>query len=86
MSYQSPPLPEWGSGRTESEKQRNQVKSRFYYLFWGIATTSVVLGQVYVGAGYRAYSKALMQIFESVAVEFERDNPTGQYEFINDSN
>ena len=33
---------------TQSEKQRNQVKSRFYYLFWGIATVSVVAGQLYV--------------------------------------
>tara|TARA_E500000331_G_scaffold349270_1_gene392207 strand:- start:497 stop:631 length:135 start_codon:yes stop_codon:yes gene_type:complete len=31
------------------EKVRNQVKSRFYYLFWGIATFSVVAGQLYVG-------------------------------------
>ena len=30
------------------EKQRAQVKSRFYYIFWGVATVSVVLGQVYV--------------------------------------
>ena len=38
------------------EKVRNQVKSRFYYLFWGIATFSVVAGQVYVGTG--AYNVA----------------------------
>ena len=42
------------------EKVRNQVKSRFYYLFWGIATFSVVAGQLYVGAGYRAYAGALL--------------------------
>ena len=35
------------------EKVRNQVKSRFYYLFWGVATVSVVLGQIYVGNGQR---------------------------------
>ena len=54
------------------EKQRNQVKSKFYYVFWGVATTSVVLGQLYVGAGYRAYAGALMRIFDSVEVEFNR--------------
>ena len=54
------------------EKQRNQVKSKFYYIFWGVATTSVVLGQLYVGAGYRAYAGALMRIFDSVEVEFNR--------------
>ena len=54
------------------EKQRNQVKSKFYYIFWGVATTSVVLGQLYVGAGYRAYAGALLRIFDSVEVEFNR--------------
>ena len=37
----------------KSNKLRNQVKSRFYYLFWGIATFSVVAGQLYVGQGFR---------------------------------
>ncbi len=35
------------------EKIRAQVKSRFYYFFWGTATVSVLLGQLYVGSGYR---------------------------------
>ena len=35
------------------EKQRAQVKSKFYYIFWGVATFSVVAGQLYVGSGYR---------------------------------
>ena len=35
------------------QKQRHQVKSKFYYIFWGICTVSVVLGQIYVGSGYR---------------------------------
>lgn len=30
-----------------------QKKSRFYYYFWGTAALAVVLGQVYVGTGYR---------------------------------
>ena len=30
-----------------------QIKSHWYYIFWGIATVSVVAGQVYVGTGYR---------------------------------
>jgi len=69
MSYVSPP-PMW---EPKKEKQRNQVKSRFYYLFWGIATVSVVLGQVYVGAGYRAYAGALLRIFDAIEVEVGRD-------------
>ena len=35
------------------DKIRAQMKSRFYYLFWGAATISVVAGQIYVGTGYR---------------------------------
>ena len=33
-------------------KQRHQVKSRWYYIFWGSATLSVFVGQLYVGSGY----------------------------------
>ena len=55
------------------EKQKAQVKSKFYYIFWGVATTSVVLGQLYVGAGYRMYAGALMKIFDAIEVEVGRD-------------
>ena len=58
------------------EKVRNQVKSRFYYLFWGIATFSVVAGQVYVGSGYRVFANSLNRIFDTIEVqvsdEYER--------------
>ena len=65
-----PPLPEWGPNRIM--KQRAQVKSRFYYIFWGIATFSVVAGQLYVGSGYRAYAGALLRIFDAIEVEVGR--------------
>jgi len=61
--------------KTKREKQRNQVKSRFYYIFWGAATVSVFAGQLYVGSGYRMYSRALMKIFESVRMEFVEEDP-----------
>ena len=48
------------------EKVRNQVKSRFYYLFWGIATFSVVAGQLYVGSGYRMFARSLNRILDTV--------------------
>tara|TARA_Y100000817_G_scaffold293829_1_gene267161 strand:- start:46 stop:234 length:189 start_codon:yes stop_codon:yes gene_type:complete len=38
---------------TKLLKKRYQIKSRWYYIFWGIATVSVVAGQIYVGTGYR---------------------------------
>ncbi len=51
------------------EKQRNQVKSRFYYIFWGIATFSVVAGQLYVGSGYRMFARSLNRIFDTIEVQ-----------------
>ena len=51
------------------EKQRNQVKSKFYYIFWGTATASVVLGQLYVGAGYRMFARSLNRILDTIQVE-----------------
>ena len=56
------------------EKVRNQVKSRFYYLFWGIATFSVVAGQMYVGSGYRMFARSLNRILDTVQVEVGQSN------------
>ena len=39
--------------KTKLLKKRYQIKSRWYYIFWGVATASVVAGQIYVGTGYR---------------------------------
>jgi len=55
------------------DKARNQVKSRFYYIFWGIATFSVVAGQLYVGSGYRIFAQSLLRIFDAVEVEVGRE-------------
>ena len=52
---------------------RNQVKSRFYYLFWGIATFSVVAGQLYVGSGYRMFAGSLNRIFDTIEIEVSND-------------
>ena len=56
-----------------SEKQRAQVKSRFYYLFWGAATVSVLAGQLYVGSGYRMFARSLNRIFDTVEVQVSED-------------
>ena len=55
------------------EKQRAQVKSKFYYIFWGVATASVVLGQLYVGSGYRMFAGALNRIFDTVEMQVYDD-------------
>ena len=67
------PVPEWTKDDRKLYKQRAQVKSRFYYLFWGIATVSVVLGQLYVGSGYRIFAQSLMRIFDAVDIEVGKD-------------
>ena len=56
----------------DKQKQRNQVKSRFYYIFWGTATFAVVAGQVYVGTGYRLMSGAMHRIFDAIDIEVNR--------------
>jgi len=35
-----------------------QIKSHWYYVFWGICTVTVVVGQIYVGSGYREMAEA----------------------------
>ena len=43
-----------------------QIKSHWYYIFWGIATVSVVAGQVYVGTGYRDMANNVEELTEEV--------------------
>ena len=51
--------------KTMSKKQRHQVKSRWYYIFWGTATVAVVAGQVFVGNGFRKMADSLDKALES---------------------
>ena len=69
--YETPPIPEWGTLR---QKQRNQVKSKFYYIFWGLATASVFAGQLYVGSGYRQMSKSFNRIMDAIVLEIQRSH------------
>ena len=41
--------------------KRYQIKSKWYYIFWGIATAAVVVGQIYVGLGYREMAQAFLE-------------------------
>ena len=43
-----------------------QMKSNLYYVFWGIATISVVAGQVYVGSGYREMAGEVKEVADEV--------------------
>ncbi len=62
------PIPSWD----KKEKRRHQVKSKFYYIFWGIATVSVFAGQIYVGSGYRQMARSFNRIIDTIVVELER--------------
>ena len=69
---------------SKRDKIRAQMKSRFYYLFWGAATVAVVGGQLYVGSSYRAMAKSMNRWFDT-AVEALIDNypparPRGLYQ------
>lgn len=50
---------------TKKEKVRAQVKSRFYYMFWGTATIAVVAGQIYVGTGFRRMAESVQRVLDA---------------------
>ena len=54
------------------QKVKAQVKSRFYYMFWGAAIVSVFVGQMYVGSGYRQMSRSFDRIIDTIVLEFEQ--------------
>ena len=41
-------------------------KTQWYYTFWGIMSIAVVLGQIYVGLGYRLMSKSIFATIEQI--------------------
>ena len=49
---------------SKRDKIRAQMKSRFYYMFWGAMAGAVVGGQIYVGTSYRAMAKSMNRWFE----------------------
>lgn len=57
MIYESP-----DKGKTIRERPfhqpMKQIKSHWYYYFWGTMAIAVVSGQVYVGMGYREMAEA----------------------------
>ena len=46
--------------------KKHQIKSGYYYIFWGLATISVVFGQVYVGSGYRQMVESIDKVIEKI--------------------
>ena len=48
-----------------NEKKRHQVKSQWYYIFWGTCTVAVCAGQVFVGGGFRRMSESFDRVLDS---------------------
>jgi len=69
---------------------RHQVKSKWYYIFWGAMAVAVVGGQIYVGTGYREMAEATKSTDIRVSCEVDpsydpyppvqRENKTGEFE------
>ena len=49
------------------KNKRHQIKSHWYYIFWGAMAVAVVGGQFYVGLGYRQMADAFKDIQISVS-------------------
>ena len=58
MTYQ-------GMKKSKKEKLRAQVKSRWYYIFWGTATVTVFVGQMYVGNGFRRMAESVDRVLDA---------------------
>ena len=55
----------------KKSKQRHQVKSRWYYIFWGTATVAVVSGQIFVGSGFRRMAECFDRIVDTTVKVLE---------------
>ena len=51
--------------KSKLEKQRHQVKSRWYYICWGTCTVAVCAGQVLVGSGFRRMADSLDRVLDA---------------------
>ena len=49
----------------DKKKLRAQVKSRWYYIFWGTCTVAVCAGQVLVGSGFRRMADSLDKVLDA---------------------
>ena len=52
--------------KNKKTKALAQMKSYQYYIFWGACTVAVVLGQIYVGTGYRVLHGGVQELLDKV--------------------
>jgi len=55
-------------------KLKHQIKSNKYYLFWGAATVAVIIGQVYIGIGYRMMTQSVIDLTEVFTIIQEQED------------
>ena len=60
--------------KKDKTKLRAQVKSRFYYIFWGTATLAVVVGQFIVGTGFRRMAQAVDDLNATATILIELED------------
>ena len=55
-------------------KLKHQVKSNKYYVFWGAATIAVIVGQIYIGIGYRMMTQSVIDLTEVFTIIQEQED------------
>ena len=61
------------------EKKRHQVKSQWYYIFWGTCTVAVCAGQVFVGGGFRRMAESFEKVLDA-PIQMDIGIPRPSYE------
>ena len=54
-------------------KLKHQIKSNKYYVFWGAATVAVIVGQIYIGIGYRMMTQSVNDLTEVFTIIQEQE-------------
>ena len=65
--------------KDKAAKLRAQVKSRWYYIFWGTCTVAVCAGQVLVGSGFRRMAESLDRVLDA-PIQMDIGIPRSAYE------
>ena len=53
------------TSKEKKAKQRNHVKSQWYYIFWGTCTVAVCAGQLFVGSGFRRMAQSFEKVLDA---------------------
>ena len=67
----------------DKKKLRAQVKSRWYYIFWGTCTVAVCAGQVLVGSGFRRMAESLDRVLDA-PIQMDIGIPSPQHRWEED--